>query len=116
VGVVLGDNLRNILYAASDAHGGVDVALFVADRPWLASVIAGGALAFELTLWVALLRPRLAPFFSLWAAALHTGIWFTIGINYVSWALTVAVVLIDWPAIVDRTISSHAVRAEPAVR
>jgi hypothetical protein len=113
---VLGDNLRNILYAASDAHGGVDVALFVADRPWLASVIAGGALAFELTLWVALLRPRLAPFFALWAAALHTAIWLTIGINYVSWALTVAVVLIDWPAIVDRTTSSHSVRAEPAVR
>ena len=113
---VLGDNLRNILYAASDAHGGVGVALFVADRPWLASVIAGGALAFELTLWVALVRPRLAPFFALWAAALHTGIWLTIGINYVSWALTVAVVFIDWPALLDRISPRTATQPEPAVR
>jgi hypothetical protein len=113
---VLGDNLRNILYAASDAHGGIGVALFVADRPWLASVVAGSALAFELTLWVALVRPRLASFFALWAAALHTGIWLTIGINYVSWALTVAVVLIDWPAVLDRVSPSPAVQPERAVR
>jgi hypothetical protein len=113
---VLGDNLRNILYAASDAHGGVGVALFVADRPWLASVVAGGALCFELTLWVALVRPRLAPFFALWAAALHTGIWLTIGINYVSWALTVVVVFIDWAAVLDRISPRPAIQPEPAVR
>lgn len=113
---VLGDNLRHILYAASDAHGGIGVTLFLADRPWLASVVAGGALAFELTLWVALVRPRLAPFFVLCAGALHTGIWLTIGINYASWALTVAVVFIDWPAIPDRISPRHAARPQPAVR
>ena len=99
---VLGDNLRNILYAASDAHGGNAVALFVADRPWLASIVAASALLFELTLWVALVRPRLALPFVVWAAALHTGIWLTIGINYVSWAATVAIVFLDWPSIVGR--------------
>lgn len=113
---VLGDNLRHILYAASDAHGGIEAALFIADRPWLASVVAGGALVFELTLWVALVRPRLAPFFALWAAALHTGIWLTIGINYVSWALTVAVVFVDWPTILQHAFPKTVVRAEPAVR
>jgi hypothetical protein len=113
---VLGDNLRNILYSASDAHGGNELALFVADRPWLASVIAAGALAFELTLWVALVRPRLAPLFALWAAALHTGIWLAIGINYVSWAVTVAAVFIDWPAVWDRFSRSSVAQPVPAVR
>jgi hypothetical protein len=113
---VLGPNLRHVLYTASDAHGGNTVALFVADRPILASAVAAGALLFELTLWIALARPRLAPVFVLWAAALHTGIWLTIGINYVSWAITVAVVLIDWPAIVDRLASHPVAEPEPAVR
>jgi len=113
---VLGDNLRNILYAASDAHGGNAASLFVADRPWLASMIAGGALAFELALWVALVRPRVAPLCALWAAALHTGIWLTIGINYVSWAVTVAVVFVDWPSVVDRVARRRVAPPVPAVR
>ena len=113
---VLGDNLRYILYAASDAHGGNALALLVADRPWLASLIAGGALAFELTLWLALVRPRLGPLYAAWAAALHTGIWLTIGINYVSWALTVAAVFIDWPAVVDRVTRERVADHAPTVR
>ena len=113
---VLGDNLRNILYAASDAHGGNALALFVADRPWLASSIAGGTLAFELTLWLVLARPRLVPLYVVWAAALHTGIWLTIGINYVSWAVTVAAVFVDWPALVDRLSRRSVADALPAVR
>ena len=113
---VLGDNLRNILYAASDAHGGNGLALLVADRPWLASSIAGAALAFELTLWFVLVRPRLAPFSVAWGAALHTGIWLTIGINYVSWAVTVAAVFVDWPALIDRLARRSVADAVPAVR
>jgi hypothetical protein len=116
LGWVLGDNLRNILYAASDAHGGNALALFVADRPWLATSIAGGALAFELTLWLVLVRPRLIPLYVVWAAALHTGIWLTIGINYVSWALTVAAVFVDWPALMDRLPRRSVAEAAPAVR
>ncbi len=88
----------------------------MADRPWLASLIAGGALAFELTLWLVLVRPRLAPLYVVWAAALHTGIWLTIGINYVSWAVTVAAVFVDWPALVDRLSRRSIADAVPAVR
>jgi hypothetical protein len=113
---VLGDNLRNILYAASDAHGGNALALSVADRPWLASLIAGGALAFELTLWLVLVRPRLAPLYVAWAAALHTGIWLTIGINYVSWAVTVAAVSVDWPTVMERLSRKAVADPVPAVR
>jgi hypothetical protein len=115
-GWVLGDNLRNILYAASDAHGGNALALLVADRPWLASLFAGGALAFELTLWLVLVRPRLAPLYAAWAAALHTGIWLTIGINYISWAVTVVAVVVDWPAVMDRLSRTPVAHPAPAVR
>jgi hypothetical protein len=113
---VFGDNLRHILYTASDAHGGNALALFVADRPWLASSIAAGALAFELTLWLVLVRPRLVPLYVGWAAALHTGIWLTIGINYVSWAVTVAAVFVDWPNLMDRLPRRSVADAVPAVR
>lgn len=113
---VVGPNLRHVLYAASDAQGGNALALFVADRPILASAVAAGALLFELTLWIALVRPRLASVYVAWAAALHTGIWLTIGINYVSWAITVAVVLVDWPTIIDRLAAHRVAHPEPAVR
>jgi hypothetical protein len=113
---VLGSNLPNILYAASDAHGGNVLALFVADRPWLASVFAAGALAFELTLWIALVRPRLGPWYAASAVALHAGIWLTIGINYISWAVTVAAVFVDWPAVIDRRSREPADVRAAAVR
>ncbi|HWL91528.1 MAG TPA: hypothetical protein VNP90_09225, partial [Actinomycetota bacterium] len=64
----------------------------------------------------ALVRPRLAPIYALWAAALHTGIWLTIGINYVSWAATVAVVFVDWPSVVDRLARKHVASRAAAVR
>jgi hypothetical protein len=113
---VLGDNLRNILYTASDAHGGNALALLVADRPWLASLIAAGALTFELTLWLVLVRPRLASLYVAWAAVLHTGIWLTVGINYVSWAVTVAAVFLDWPTVMDRVSRKAVAEPVPAVR
>ncbi len=113
---MLGDILRNVLYAASDSHGGNVLALFVADRPWLSSLVAGGALAFELTLWLVPVRPRLAPLYVAWAAALHTGIWLTIGINFVSWAGTVAAVFVDWPAVLDRLSRNPVAYPSAAVR
>jgi hypothetical protein len=113
---VLGDNLRNIVYAASDSHGGNALALFVADRPWLALTIAAGTIAFELTLWLVLVHPRLTPWYVGWAAAIHTGIWLTIGINYVSWAWTVAAVFVDWPALLDRLERRRVADTVPAVR
>ena len=69
-----------------------------------------------MTLWVALIRPRLWPAYALWAAALHTGIWLTIGINYVSWAVTVAVVFVDWPAVVERVFPRNVDVRISAVR
>jgi hypothetical protein len=97
------DNLRFALYASSDAQSVPNtVGLLVADRPWLAHALAAGVLAFELSFPIVLWRPRWAWAFVLGAAALHLGIWATMHLDYSAWIATVAVVLIDWPRIVDR--------------
>jgi predicted DCC family thiol-disulfide oxidoreductase YuxK len=97
------DDLRFALYASSDAQSVPNtVGLLVADRPWLAHALAAGVLAFELSFPIVLWRPRWAWAFVLGAAALHLGIWATMHLDYSAWIATVAVVLIDWPRIVDR--------------
>ena len=61
---VLSGNLRWVFYAASDARGMPNlVALFVADRPWLAHLVAMSTLVVELGFPVVLWKPRAAWFF-----------------------------------------------------
>ncbi|MDP1820425.1 MAG: hypothetical protein Q8K58_11135 [Acidimicrobiales bacterium] len=95
---VLSDNLRNIMYrAALSGRAPTDqVALFIADRPALAHVVALGALAVELGFLSILFWPRARPWFVAAAAVLHTGIYLTHGLDYWMWIATTAVVLIDW--------------------
>ena len=98
------DNLRWVLYISSDSQPTPnDLALFIADRAWLAHVFAFGALALEVSFPVALFKSRLAMPYALGAAGLHAGIWLTMRLNYVVWAATVLIVLVDWPALVARS-------------
>jgi hypothetical protein len=100
---VLSGNLRWVLYAASDARGTPNaLSLFVADRPWLAHVVALGTLAVELGFPLVLWKPRLAWFFVPGAVGLHLAIWATLGLDYSAWAATVLILFIDWPLVVDR--------------
>jgi hypothetical protein len=103
-GWALSDNLQNVLYAATltDRPPTDAVAAFVADRALLAQVVAVGTLAVELGFLTVLWRPRLRPWFAAAAVGLHTGIWLTLGLDYWSWVVTVVLVLIDWPRVVDR--------------
>jgi len=97
------DNLRFALYASSDAQSAPNtIGLFVADRPWLAHVLAACVLVFELSFPIVLWRPRWAWAFVVGAAALHLGISATMHLDYSAWIATVAVVLIDWPRVVHR--------------
>jgi hypothetical protein len=90
---VLGDSMAWILRQAESPFG-PGLTHLVADTPVLPSVLAGGALALELSapLWLAW-RPARLPF----AAAvtlMHGSIWAFLTIDYSAWALTVwAVVL-----------------------
>ena len=64
-----------------------------------AALLLGVEIAFPLVIWWRWLRPWLA----LAAAGLHVGTWFLLGLDYWAWALTVPLVLIDWPSLYARS-------------
>jgi hypothetical protein len=97
---VTSGNLRWVLYASSDAQAHANqVALFVADRPWLAHLLAAGTLAVELCFPLVLWRPRAAWVLVPAVVALHAGIWAAMRLDYWPMAATVLIVLVDWPAL-----------------
>lgn len=107
---VLSDNLRNVMYAAPlSAHPPTDaVALFIADRAWLARLVAVGTLVVELGAVAALARARLRPAYVAAVAVLHAGVYLTHGLDYSMWAATAAAVLVDWDAVVRGAVARRA--------
>jgi hypothetical protein len=100
---VTSGNLRWVLYASSDAQPVPNhAALFVADRPWLAHLVALATLALELGFPLVLLRPRAALVLVPCVLAMHAGIWVAMGLNYWPMAATVVLVMVDWAALADR--------------
>jgi hypothetical protein len=91
---VTSDNMRWILYSTSRS----DLAMFIADRPWLAHVLALGTLLLELTFPLVLWKAKAAWVYVPSAIALHGGIWLAMGLDYSAQAATVLVVLTNWPA------------------
>lgn len=107
---VTGDNMRWVLYsaAATPRPPTSAVALAIAERPWLAHATAAAILGFELLSPLALLWRRLRPAFIAAAAALHFGTWLTLGLDYWAWALTVAIVFLDWDWVLGRVDDPRA--------
>jgi hypothetical protein len=100
---VLSGNLRWVLYASSDTQPEPNpFALFVADRPLLAHLLAAATLAVELGFPLVLWRPRLAWVFVPAAVAMHAGIGLAMHLDYSAMAATVLVVMVDWAALADR--------------
>jgi hypothetical protein len=100
---VLSDNLRWVLYASSDARRVPNgLALFVADRPLLAHLVAATALGLELAFPIALWFRRARPVLVGGVIALHLGIIVTMGLDYTPWIVTDLVVFVDWPGLADR--------------
>lgn len=101
---VLSDNLRNVLYGArlNDQAPTDQVALFIADRPVLAHLVALGTLVIELGAIAVLPWTRVRPWFLLAVTALHGCIYLTHGLDYSMWVGTSAIVLIDWHALLVR--------------
>jgi hypothetical protein len=96
------DNLRWVLYASKGPYGHPDaIALFVADRAWLAHLLAGATLFFETLFPVVLFVPRLRWLFIPAVIGLHIGIQLTLGLDYSAWWLTVLIVFVNWPVVVD---------------
>jgi hypothetical protein len=100
---VTSGNLRWVLYASSDAQAVPNqAALFVADRPWLAHLVALATLVLELSFPLVLVRPRAAWVLVPGVLGLHAGIWVAMELNYWPMAATVVLVLVDWAALADR--------------
>jgi hypothetical protein len=100
---VLSDNMRWILYASSDARRVPNgLGLFIADRPFLAHLVAaatlGLELGFPLVLWFRRARPVLVG----GVIAMHLGIMVAMGLDYTPWILTDLAVFVDWPKVIDR--------------
>ena len=99
-GWVTSGNLRWVLYASSDQQPVPNpYALFVADRPVLAHLLAATTLAVELGFPLVLWRPRLAWLFLPAAVALHAGIWLAMRLDYSAMAATALLVVVDWPSV-----------------
>ena len=99
---VTSDNLRWVLYASSDAQSEPNqLALFIADRAWLAHLFAAGTIFVELCFPLALLVPRLRWLFVPGVVAMHLGIWLMMGLDYSAQALTVIIVFVNWPWVID---------------
>jgi hypothetical protein len=102
-GWVTSGNLRWVLYASSDQQPAPNpYALFVADRPALAHLLAAATLVVELGFPLVLWRPRLAWLFLPAAVALHAGIWLAMRLDYSVMAATAVLVMVDWPAVATR--------------
>ena len=98
---VTSDNLRWILYAASDNHSHPnELALFVADRPILAHLFAAGSLLLETSFPLVLFVPRLRWLLVPGAVSMHLGVLLTMGLDYTALAATVVIVFVDWPVVV----------------
>ncbi len=111
---VTSDNLRWILYDQSHPNG---LALFVADRPLLAHVLAAGALLLETCFPLVLFVPSLRWLFVPGAVAMHLGIRLTLGLNYSAQWLTALIVFVNWPVVVDwlrrRALQFPSLRERP---
>ena len=111
---VTSDNLRWILYAQPHPNG---LALFIADRPLLAHLFAAGALLLETCFALVLFMPRLRWLIIPSVIAMHVAIRIALGLDYSAQWLTVVIVFVNWPVVVDwtrRTLASAAAPREIA--
>ena len=91
------DNMRWILYAASDKQADPNpIGLFIADHDLLAHLLAGGTLFLEVTFPVVLVWSAARWFYVPGAVFLHAGIYITMDLDYWAQALAIVAVFVDW--------------------
>jgi len=99
-----GDNMHFVtLWGPSIGRPGwAAFADWVADRAWAAKLAGIGILSLEVGFPLALVWRRLLPWFALVAVSLHAGTYLLLGLDYWAWMLAVPLLLVDWPALLDR--------------
>jgi hypothetical protein len=85
-----------------------DVAVFLAAHRPLPEIFAGCILVFELTFPLVLFFRRIRPAYVVAAWCFHMGTVLLLGLDYTMWPATVTILLVDWPAVVDRVRSRRA--------
>ena len=88
--------MRWILYSAASEGRAFsrEPALFIANRPWLATATAAFLLGMELVFPLALFLRPARPVVVVAALVLHAGTWVLLGLDYWLWAAVVAVVFL----------------------
>jgi len=107
---VTSDNLRWILYAQPHPNG---LALFVADRPLLAHLLAAGTLLLETCFPLILLVPALRWLLIPAVVSMHVAIQIALRLDYSAQWLTVVIVFVDWSVVIDWARRALAPNAMP---
>jgi hypothetical protein len=109
------DNMRYVaLWGPSiGSPGWPGLARWVGENVWVSRAsgvfILGLELSFPVVIWVRWLRV----WYALAAVVLHITTWLLLGLDYWAWAITVPLVLIDWPAVAARWRARRAATATP---
>lgn len=88
------------------------MATWVGEHLWASQLTGAYILFVELTFPLALLWRSSRWFYVASAVALHAATWLLLGLDYWAWAATVAILFIDWPALIDRARSGRRAAAE----
>jgi hypothetical protein len=78
------------------------LATWVGDNIWLSRASGVFILGIELTFPVVIFVRWTRVLYALAALFLHITTWLLLGLDYWAWAIAVPLVLVDWPAVVDR--------------
>src|SRR5690606_33952509 len=100
----LGDNVRYVMLWGPTIGRArwQSMATWVGEQLWAARLTGTYILSVELLFPLALVWARARWFFVASAVALHVATWLLLGLDYWTWAATVLVVFVDWPALLDR--------------
>jgi hypothetical protein len=96
------------------APGWPGLARWVGENAWVARASGVFILGFELTFPVVVFVRWTRVLYAAAAVFLHATTWLLLGLDYWAWAITVPLVLVDWPAVVDRVRARRGVRAADA--
>jgi hypothetical protein len=99
-----GDNMRYVaLWGPSiGGSGWKELAQWTGEHVWVSRASGAFILGFELTFPVVVFVRRLRVWYAVAALFLHVSTWFLLGLDYWAWAVTVPLLLIDWPAYAAR--------------
>jgi hypothetical protein len=108
-----GDNMRYVaLWGPSvGSSGWAGLARWTGENLWLSRASGVFILGLELTFPVVVFVRWTRVWYAVAAVFLHATTWFLLGLDYWAWAITVMLVLIDWPALAARARAWRRPRA-----